>query len=86
MESTIKIADLDGKVYMPVSYTQLYHQIQNYLLGHFKLDKKYEKEKIYGIVVVLEDAVVSRKRVYVKAVSYTHLDVYKRQGKLNSIM
>lgn len=41
--------------------------MQNYLLGHFQLDKEYGKQKIYGIVVVLEDAVVSRKKVYEKA-------------------
>lgn len=58
---------------------QIYHQIQNYLLGHFKLDKKYEKEKIYGIVVVLEDAVVSRKRVYVKAIELLR----KEQGTVS---
>ena len=32
----------------------------------FQLDKEYSKENIYGIVVVLEDAVVSRKKVYEK--------------------
>ena len=31
------------------------------------MDKAYSKENIYGIVVVLEDAVVSRKKVYEKA-------------------
>ena len=30
------------------------------------MDKAYSKENIYGIVVVLEDAVVSRKKVYEK--------------------
>lgn len=47
---------------------QVYNQMQNYLSGHFQLNRKYEKENIYGIVVVLEDAVVSRKKVYEKAV------------------
>ena len=45
---------------------QIYNQINNYLQGLFQLDKMYSKENIYGIVVVLEDAVVSRKRVYEK--------------------
>ena len=45
---------------------QIYNQIHNYLQGLFQLDKVYSKENIYGIVVVLEDAVVSRKKVYEK--------------------
>lgn len=45
---------------------QIYNQINNYLQGLFQLDKVYSKENIYGIVVVLEDAVVSRKKVYEK--------------------
>lgn len=45
---------------------QIYNQINNYLQGLFQLDKMYSKENIYGIVVVLEDAVVSRKKVYEK--------------------
>ncbi len=47
---------------------QIYHQIKNYLLGHFQLDKQYERKDIYGIVVILEDAVVSRKKVYEKVI------------------
>ena len=38
----------------------------NYLAGKFELDKHYEKKDIFGVVVVLEDAVVSRKKVYDK--------------------
>ena len=45
---------------------QIYNQINNYLQGCFQLDKQYLKDKIFGIVVVLEDAVVSRKKVYEK--------------------
>lgn len=45
---------------------QIYNQIQNFLDGLFQLDKTYTKEQIFGIVVVLEDAVVSRKKVYDK--------------------
>jgi len=46
---------------------QVYKQICNYLQGLFKLDKFYSKEDIFGIVVVLEDANVSRREVYKKA-------------------
>lgn len=46
---------------------QIYKQVKNYLQGLFQLDKTYSKDNIYGIVVVLEDAVVSRKKVYEKA-------------------
>lgn len=45
---------------------QIYNQINNYLQGFFRLDKLYSKNNIFGIVVVLEDAVVSRKKVYEK--------------------
>lgn len=48
---------------------QIYNQIKNYSQGLFQLDKSYSKENIFGIVVVLEDAVVSRKKVYDKAYS-----------------
>lgn len=46
---------------------QIYNQIKNYLQGLFQLNKTYLKDNIFGIVVVLEDAVVSRKKVYDKA-------------------
>ena len=48
---------------------QIYTQIKNYLQNLFQLDKSYSKENIFGIVVVLEDAVISRKKVYDKAYS-----------------
>lgn len=46
---------------------QIYNQIKNYLQGLFQLDKSYSKDSIFGIVVVLEDTIVSRKKVYEKA-------------------
>ena len=55
----------DIKIYAE-DVIQIYNQINNYLQGLFQLDKMYSKENIYGIVVVLEDAVVSRKKVYEK--------------------
>lgn len=48
----------DIKIYAE-DVIQIYNQINNYLNGLFQLDKAYSKENIYGIVVVLEDAVVS---------------------------
>lgn len=48
---------------------QIYNQIKNYLNGFFKLNKVYMEENIFGIVVVLEDAVMSRKRIYDRAIS-----------------
>ncbi|MDO4302030.1 MAG: hypothetical protein Q4D26_11660 [Clostridia bacterium] len=48
---------------------QIYHQIENFMSGYFTLDKKYERDDIYGIVVVLEDVAVSRKKVYEKVIS-----------------
>lgn len=48
---------------------QIYNQVENYLQGLFELDKDYSKNNIFGIVVVLEDAVVSRKKVYDEAFS-----------------
>lgn len=55
----------DIKIYAD-DVIQIYNQINNYLQELFQLDKMYSKENIYGIVVVLEDAVVSRKKVYEK--------------------
>lgn len=45
---------------------QIYTQIKNYSQGLFQLDKVYSRDSIFGIVVVLEDAVVPRKKVYDK--------------------
>jgi hypothetical protein len=46
------------------SILQVYQQILNYSKGCFNLDKNYEFKNIFGVVVVLEDAVVSREKVY----------------------
>ncbi len=56
----------DIKIYAE-DVIQIYNQIKNYLQGQFQLDKTYSKNNIIGIVVVLEDAVISRKKVYEKA-------------------
>ncbi len=58
--------DNDIKIYAE-DVIQIYNQIKNYLQGLFQLDKTYSKNNIFGIVVVLEDAVISRKKVYEKA-------------------
>ena len=46
---------------------QVYQQIIYYSEGYFNLDKPYEKKNLFGVVVVFEDAVVSRERVYERA-------------------
>lgn len=46
---------------------QVYQQILYYSNDCFSLDKKYEVKNIFGVVVVLEDAVVPREKVYNKA-------------------
>ena len=46
---------------------QIYQQILNYTQGYFQTDKKYDKDKIFGVVVVLEDAILPREKVYKKA-------------------
>lgn len=48
---------------------QIYKQIKNYLQGLFQLDREYSKDNIFGIVVVLEDASLPRKKIYEKAYS-----------------
>lgn len=58
----------DIKIYAE-DVEQIYYRIRDYIDGLFQLDKDYSKENIFGIIVVLEDAVVSRKRVYEKAFS-----------------
>lgn len=45
---------------------QVYQQIENFLAGHFTLNKNYDRFHIFGVVVVLEDAAVPRKKVYGK--------------------
>lgn len=47
---------------------QIYQQIIHYSEGFFSLDKSYELNHIFGVVVVFEDAVVSREKVYDKAI------------------
>lgn len=46
---------------------QVYQQIIHYSEGLFSLDKQYEMNNIFGVVVVFEDAVVPREKVYNKA-------------------
>lgn len=46
---------------------QVYQQIIHYSEGFFSLDKPYELNHIFGVVVVFEDAVVPREKVYNKA-------------------
>lgn len=48
------------------SIVQIYIQILNYIDKNFKLNCDYEKNNIFGIVVVLEDAYISRKDIYSK--------------------
>lgn len=45
---------------------KVYNQIENYLKGLFQLNDSYLKSNLFGIVVVLEDAVVYREKVYKK--------------------
>ena len=53
---------------------QIYKRIKDYLKGYFDLDKRYEKEHIFGVVVVLEDAVLPRGKVYSRV-----FDTYKEE-------
>jgi hypothetical protein len=46
---------------------QVYQQIINYSEGCYNLDNPFETKNIFGVVVVLEDAVVPREKVYNKA-------------------
>lgn len=64
---------------------QIYTQISNYLQGILQLDKTYSKENIFGIVVVLEDDVVSRKKVYDKAYSILGENVNLSEEEKNYI-
>ncbi len=45
---------------------QIYQQIRYYGEGYFSLNEQYEKKNIFGVVVVLEDAVLPRYKVYDK--------------------
>ncbi|OPY59905.1 MAG: hypothetical protein A4E56_03030 [Pelotomaculum sp. PtaU1.Bin065] len=46
---------------------QVYQQILNYSESYYALDKIYDQKHLFGVVVVLEDAVVPREKVYNKA-------------------
>lgn len=66
---------------------QIYNQIKNYLQGLFQLDKTYIKDNIFGIVVVLEDAVVSRKKYMIKCIlSYKKMVLYRRRRRIISVL
>ena len=43
---------------------EIYVQVKNYEKGYYSLDKDYDKNKIFGVVVVWDDSYVSRKSVY----------------------
>lgn len=43
---------------------EIYVQIANYRAGHYSLDKSYEVDKIFGVVVVWDDSYITREAVY----------------------
>jgi hypothetical protein len=45
---------------------QVYQQIINFSDNHFNLDKGYDQKNLFGVAVVLEDAVVPKNKVYDK--------------------
>lgn len=49
--------------------SKIYKQIVNYLNGHFSIKYDIKKENIFGVVVVLEDCYISRKRIIECAIS-----------------
>lgn len=54
---------------------EIYNQIRHCQQGLFGLDKLYDKNKVFGVAVVLEDSFVSRQRMYEKA-----FEVIKENG------
>ncbi|MEF9893762.1 MAG: hypothetical protein RR738_10560 [Anaerorhabdus sp.] len=73
MVPSLKIRKLDTeeiekdiKIYAE-AILQIYQQIKNYLSGHFELDKKYKKEKLFGVAVMLEGIALSHEKIYTKA-------------------
>ncbi|MEG2929963.1 MAG: hypothetical protein RR846_10515, partial [Oscillospiraceae bacterium] len=73
MVPSLKIRSLDAKeieddteIYAK-AIIQIYQQIKNYLSGYYKLDKKYEKDKLFGVVVMLESIALSREKMYIRA-------------------
>lgn len=63
-------SEIENNIKIYAKYViKIYNQIKYYLQGLFQLDKAYSQKDIFGIVVVLEDAVVSRKKVYEKVYS-----------------
>ena len=73
---------------IPVSYThldvykrQLFRSDKSYL-GN-KSMRVYSDEALSSKVFIQFIALILRSRIYIASVSYTHLDVYKRQGWMN---
>jgi len=70
MVPSLKIRELDTKeiqkdteIYAE-AIIQIYHQIINYIKGYFELDKLYNKEHLFGVVVMLDDIALSRRKMY----------------------
>lgn len=49
--------------------SKIYKQIVNYINGHFSIGYDIKKENIFGVVVILEDCYISRKRIIEYAIS-----------------
>lgn len=57
-----KDLDIYGK-----NIIQIYKQISNYTNGFFPLDKTYDKQNIFGVVVMLDDVALPRQKIYEKS-------------------
>ncbi len=54
---------------------QIYERVMDYVKGYFDLDKRYDRDHIFGVVVVLEDAVLPRGKVYSRV-----YDTYRKKS------
>lgn len=90
MVPSLKIRELDSEeiqndieIYAE-AVKQIYTQIINCIKGHFKLDKEYEKNKIFGVIIMLEDIALSRQEMYDKSIEliraqYSELNEEEKQ-------
>lgn len=69
---SLKIRNLDAKeiekdiIIYAKAIIQIYHQIKNYLSGHYELEQQYERDNLFGVVVMLETVAFSRSKMYTK--------------------
>lgn len=61
-----KVIEKDIDIYSD-NIVQLYQRILDYLNGDFTLDRRYSKDEIFAVSVILEDSYINRVLIYMQA-------------------